>query len=145
MRFQIHILETISAIAFAAATFISSVMPRARTASAPLKMVMCDKDGALYDGAPGMTVPQAEMAKVTNHAGQKPPKLLEMSLTVFTIVSTSLLSMQTGNASTSANALKSAHFLHNRFIPFGQVLACYAEKPHSRLLPCRVVNRCHRC
>ena len=31
------------------------------------EIVMCDKDGALYDGAPGMTVPQAEMAKVTNH------------------------------------------------------------------------------
>lgn len=35
------------------------------------EIVLCDKDGALYDGAPGMTVPQAEMAKATNHAGQK--------------------------------------------------------------------------
>ncbi len=29
-------------------------------------MIICDRDGALYDGKEGMTIPQAELAKMTN-------------------------------------------------------------------------------
>lgn len=35
------------------------------------EVILCDVNGAIYEGAAGMTVPQTEMAALTNRAGQR--------------------------------------------------------------------------
>ena len=63
----------------------------------------------------GMSSFSFSLASISKHLGAEissrfiPPKLSEISSIVLTISSTSLLFMQSGNASTSANSLKSAH------------------------------------